>query len=468
MSNLKNSIVQIVPIVPIVPGTNGTNSTNGYRYILESGSKKYNCPNCGKKKFVRYIDTETGSYLPDRYGRCDRESKCAYHLNPYLDGYANKILEPNSIGANRLIYSKNKLPPEKPVFFDFDIFKQTLNPEYYKKNVFIQNLLDNVRFPFEISEVVKVIKLYRLGTVSKGYREGAITFPFIDLYGNIRAIQVKQFDKQNHTIGTDFLHSIIIKYYTKNNQELPEWLKAYDKQDKRVSCLFGEHLLFRYPNNPIALVEAPKTAIYGSLYYGLPEAPDNPIWLAVYNKSSFSFDKLKVLQGRFVYVFPDLSLNGDTFKEWEIKAREYEKRLPGTSFIFSDLLERLAPERDKSKGYDIADYLIDQDWRIFRRDIQNVNNNIEDIQKDELNLSSQVTELLNWDKDISELENYFIRVKPINGDIQLNPYSKIINYSLFVKSHLEIIKSNNGNKVFLPYLNRLKELKNLIHKKTVI
>ena len=125
-------------------------------------------------------------------------------------------------------------------------FKQTLQPERYEKNTFIQNLFYRVQFPFEVDEVTKVIQLYRLGTVANGYRAGANTFPFIDIKGNVRAVQVKQFDEQNHTTGTDFLHSIIEKHHTRNNKPLPEWLEAYTKQDKRISCLFGEHLLSKY------------------------------------------------------------------------------------------------------------------------------------------------------------------------------------------------------------------------------
>lgn len=374
MNSLQNNIV---PLVPLVQCTNGTKSTNEHRYILEKGSKKHHCPDCNKKTFVRYIDIESNTYLPEQYGRCDRESKCSYHLNPYLDGYAKAIWEQEQkvTGVTKVTVPKQKYfhtqpkpqPTPEPVSFDIDTFKLTLKPEHYTNNTFIQNLFYRVQYPFEVDEVTKVIQLYRLGTVANGYRAGANTFPFIDIKGNVRAVQVKQFDETNHTTGTDFLHSIIEKHHTRNNKPLPEWLEAYTKQDKRISCLFGEHLLSKYHSNPVALVEAPKTAVYGTLYFGLPETPESLIWLAVYNKSSFSFDKLKVLQGRFVYVFPDLSKDGNTFKEWETKAKEYESRLPGTRFIFSDLLEQLAPERDKSEGNDLADYLIKQDWRLFRK-----------------------------------------------------------------------------------------------------
>jgi len=108
-----------------------------------------------------------------------------------------------------------------------------------------------------------------------------------------------------------------------------------------------------------------KRQVYGTLYFGFPGKPESLIWLAVYNKSSFSFDKLKALQGRDVYTFPDLSKDSNTFNEWQQKAKEIENRLPGTRFIFSSLLEQLAPETDKYEGNDLADYLIKQDWRLF-------------------------------------------------------------------------------------------------------
>ena len=466
-------------------------SNQPHQYSLEKGSKKHHCPDCNKKTFVLYIDTETGDYLPEQYGRCDRESNCSYHLNPYSDGYAKAILEqergnrwdlPNNWKPQRKKVTPQ--PPPEPVLFDFDTFKQTLQPERYEKNTFIQNLFYRVQFPFEVDEVTKVIQLYRLGTVANGYRAGANTFPFIDIKGNLRAVQVKQFDEQNHTTGTDFLHSIIEKHHTRNNKSLPEWLEAYTKQDKRISCLFGEHLLSKYHSNPVALVEAPKTAVYGTLYFGLPETPESLIWLAVYNKSSFSFDKLKVLKGRFVYVFPDLSKDGNTFKEWETKAKEYESRLPGTRFIFSDLLEQLAPERDKSEGNDLADYLIKQDWRLFRK--RNIQEQPPQPEPKKVTKVTKVTHQQNilfshvaplpkveamrvvqpqdWSNDIAELEKYFSELILPKEPILLSPGVTIFRADTFIQSHLDTIQANEGNKYFLPHLNRLQDLKSIIDK----
>jgi len=226
------------------------------------------------------------------------------------------------------------------------------------------------------------------------------------------------------------------------------------------------------------------------LYFGLPETPESLIWLAVYNKSSFSFDKLKVLQGRFVYVFPDLSKDGNTFKEWETKAKEYESRLPGTRFIFSDLLEQLAPERDKSEGNDLADYLIKQDWRLFRkRNIQEQppqpepekvtkvtkvthQKNIffshnESLPKVEVSKIGRIghpkkEKSQNWSDDIAELENYFASIELPTQPVKLNRCSTITDCSLFIENHFATVKANNGKRTYLPYLNRLQELKQVL------
>lgn len=487
---VNNSQLNIVPFVPFVPCTSSTSSTNQHRYILEKGSRKHYCPDCNKKTFVRYIDIETSNYLPEQYGRCDRESKCYNHLNPYLDGYVKAIWQQEN--GNRSEFKSNWKPKRKiteyqpkqqTTFFDFETFKQTLNPERYDRNVFIQNLLINVQFPFETYEITNIIELYRLGTVANGYRSGSTCFPFIDVKGNVRAIQVKQFDEHNHTIGTDFLHSIIEKYYTQINKPLPEWLEQYKEQDKKISCLFGEHLLNKYPNNPIALVEAPKTAIYGTLYFGLPNDSNDLIWLAVYNKSSFSFDKLKVLQGRYVYVFPDLSKDGNTFNEWKSKAKDYENKLIGTRFIFSDLLEKLAPEQDKNEGNDIADYLIKQDWRKYRKrnikeppqkneslkidlPIIKVDPQPEPLPKVEVKRKNIVRYTLennnSWNDKIRELEAFFENIELPTQPIKVNAYSTIIDSSLYVESHFAIVKANQGKRTFLPYLHRLQEFKNTL------
>ena len=464
--------------------------STGHRYILEKGSKKHICPNCGKKRFVRYIDTQTGEYLPEQYGRCDRESKCGYFLNPYKDGYAKAIWKQEQ--GNKTDWKpQTPKPKKKPLnktkraYIPFEVLNRTLAG--YEQNTFIQNLLLQVPYPFEVQDIEKVISLYHLGTIQAGYRKGAVTFPFIDIQGKVRAVQVKQFDQQNHTTRTDFLHSIIEKHCTRNNKPLPEWLEAYNKNDIKVSCLFGEHLLSKYPHNPVALVEAPKTAIYGTLYFGFPEQPTNLLWLAVYNLSSLNLNKCKPLKGRNVYLFPDLSKDSKAFELWSNKAKEIQNQLQGTYFYVSDLLEQLAPQQDKEQGKDIADYLIKQDWRLFKKqDVKEVPQpkpesvetlTCEKSERSKKTFFSQSEPLPkvetfqpepvkeqseSWDNDIAELESYFSGIELPTQPVKLNKCSTIKDCSLFIESHFATVKANNGNETFLPYLERLKKLKQIL------
>lgn len=74
------------------------------------------------------------------------------------------------------------------------------------------------------------------------------------------------------------------------------------------------------------------------------------LWLASGGADGISPEKVKVLKGREVILFPDAYQEGRIFKKWEQKARQL-------GFEISDYLERNATEQQRAKGVDIADFV---------------------------------------------------------------------------------------------------------------
>lgn len=323
-----------------------------FRYNLDQGSKKHHCPRCGKKRFVRYVDSSTGEYLPERFGRCDREANCGYHLKPEKEPTPAQTFTPRPVAKN--------------VFYPPEVLTATRHD--FTRNTFVENLTKRIAYPLPPDEVRKVAQLYQTGSITRpGFMLGAITFPFIDERGRVHAIQVKQFDEGNHTTRTNMIHAMIKHRKQTTGQPLPGWLQEYEKQERKLRCLFGAHLLKKFPRNPVAIVEAPKTAFIASLYFGSPEASDkNFIWLAAYNLSSLKAYKCRPLAGRKVVLFPDLSKDGSAFAKWSADAERLSNEIPDTTFTVSDLLERKATPAMRFKGADLADYLSEMDWRLFR------------------------------------------------------------------------------------------------------
>ncbi len=511
-------------------------------YTLDKTSKKYHCPSCNEKTFVKYWDIQGNRYAPDVFGRCDRAENCGYYklpppkettciFVPYdsINEISNKavvvrqgqkthsipksvIFETLTNGAYMAAYyvttakdkhnkplnlehdandvrqydndtstyvhlapEPRKKEPTPTVHFDLKTFEATLDAELYERNTFIHNLLCNIPHPFPTDLIEQVISLYLIGTIGDqyGYRRNATTFPFINIDGNIRFVQVKEFDGDNHTTGTDSLNAMLIKKHKAKTTDLPQWLKQYQEQPLKINCLFGEHLLKKYPNNPIALVEAPKTAIYGALYFGLPKTPKDFIWLATFSISTFKIDRLNALKGRNVCVFPDLSKDGKTFEDWRQRAKEYQGELKGTTFEFFDLLEDMATDEDRQKGYDIADFLIQHDWRNFRPEADKEQKPsppppttkdepkslvgrifgdqklLETDEGDHIWLNTSPYKQRNDGGDgehlkqpIKAIVTYYEGVNVSSEPIQVNKHRTIVDPSKFVDAHLHVLQSN--------------------------
>jgi len=309
-----------------------------YRYIFDSKKprKKFTCPGCGHPKvFTRYLDTITGEYMPEQYGKCDRDNSCTYHLNPYKDGYNRKNNEQGKINLarNKPII---KAIPDKVSFITEDILKLSLGN--YERNNFVKFLLQ--LFGKEITE--QLIGKYFIGTTK--YWNGATVFWKIDILGRNTAGKIMLYNPATgKRIKEPFNHVDSVH----NMLKLPE--------PKPFQCLFGEHLS-KGNNKPVAIVESEKSAIIASVYF--PEY----IWLATGSLVMLTRERCKVLKGRNVTLFPDM--NG--FNLWNVKARELSNI---TRFVVSDLLEKNASEEDKINGLDLADYLIKFDYKVIIRDL---------------------------------------------------------------------------------------------------
>ena len=196
---------------------------------------------------------------------------------------------------------------------------------------------------FQPEAVEWLVEEYRLGCYSLYGHDDYTIFPNIDAQGRVCNLKVQHYDTD--PTSDRFAHSDQKTYWLgkiwANEGRLPK-----DAQFKS-RCLFGEHLLSRYPQCTVALVESPKNALYGALAY------PTMLWVATGNKTAIGPEELKPLQGRDVIVIPDR----DAISLWNTKVNGMAWL---ANFTVSDFCERAAHE-DQPK-FDIADYLQQKLW----------------------------------------------------------------------------------------------------------
>jgi hypothetical protein len=297
-----------------------------YRYKLEpykGRNTRHICPNCEKREFVRYID-ESGRYVADNVGRCNRESNCGYHYTPkqYFDVHC---IEQESGFVPR------QIPQLKPTsYISQKIFTASL--KHYENNNLIRFLYE--RFPAVV--ITKLIEKYYIGTTSHWL--GSTVFWQVDKYGRVRTGKIIDY---NASTGKRVKKPYSHITWVHSALKLPDF--------NLRQCLFGEHLLLGN-NRTIGLVESEKTAVICSIF--LPDL----IWLATGSKTELKPEKLLSLKGRRVILNPDL----DGFYLWKEKIPELSKIARVT---ISPYLNDIATEVDRLQGLDLADYLLRTDYK---------------------------------------------------------------------------------------------------------
>lgn len=338
-------------------------------YTLDKSSKKFICPECDKKSFVRYKDAAGNYHDNSDFGRCDREVNCGYLSIPMEGG-----------GENKDKVERKEIKEVPASFIPATLMQKTW--AHYKDNSFTVWLANTIGD----AETVELIKRYRWGVDDASiYTKQYAIFWQIDYNGRVRSGKMIKYGKD----GRRDKDSMTTWYHKKTYGYNPIFPEFNLKQ-----CFFGEHLLAEDLRKPIAIVESEKTAIIASHFI------DKYIWIACGGLTQIGRDKSEVLKNRAVTLFPDLGSignNGDQYidsesgvvwkkahgawimttdkrEAWEDGADRrlfrtgsgkpksayevWSKIAKENNWNISQNLEKIATAKDRELGLDLADFLL--------------------------------------------------------------------------------------------------------------
>ena len=309
------------------------------KYHLEKyhgRASRHKCPQCGDPhSFTHYVD-EDNQPIDPICGKCDHVSSCGYHYPPrqyFQDHPTDKPLKKNYV-------PKMQTPPKPPkplctIPFKYVRLSASWNSTF---GVLLWGLFD-WRYTFdndtyEAPILKRLMELYVVGAT----KDKDVIFWQIDINGKVRTGQIMRFKPDGHRDHnyTNWIHAKMKKKGLLPN----DW--------ELTQCLFGEHLLNLSMNREkvVAVVESAKSALIGAACF------PKYVWLATCGKNNLSIEKMKVLKGRKVVLFPDV----DGFKEWKEKAKEFTF----CTVKVADVLEKNATDEERANKIDIADWLIMQ------------------------------------------------------------------------------------------------------------
>jgi len=287
------------------------------KFVLEryrsGGRNRFDCPKCGQKKcFTRYVDVVSNEYVADECGKCNHESSCGYHYPPrmYFKDHPDVTQSGGISNSNNVSYMQSdsvnfsKLYAEdiaQTIFFDTKWVEEPTKRKSSFRSWFESLSYDN-------SRIQEVLAEYFVGgttsyVIKNGINYGPATiFWMIDEKGRAHDAKMIAYKTDGHRVQNwgDSMRSMC------ERRKIGPQLKQTEK------VLFGLHLLPKYTDKTVCIVESEKSALVCSLKY--PEF----LWLATGGCGNLQPSKLRPLMDRKIIVFPD---SGE-LEKWRIRMHE--------------------------------------------------------------------------------------------------------------------------------------------------
>jgi len=191
-------------------------------------------------------------------------------------------------------------PPPPPLEIPRSYVRRTIEIEQDRTVIFTYWLRGLPWDDEQLGRLQQTLWMYCVG----GWKDGRVVFWQIDHNGIPRAAKLMKYLADGH----------------RDKTQHPGWIYNQDgcrqqldpEHHTILKPLFGSHLLNRYPQAVINIVESEKTAIIMANYYG---NNDSQIWLACGGLKHLQLDSLQPLidQGRTIWLWPDK----DGRDEWQ-------------------------------------------------------------------------------------------------------------------------------------------------------
>lgn len=290
-----------------------------------NGTNRYTCPSCGRKKcFTRYINLDTGKYVDDDCGKCNHVSSCGYHYPPRE--YYRDHPEPNTqtSARNRHDSQHTDYPlhdEPQTTFYDISMVQKAKGRTSPFRTWFES-------LPFDHERIQQVLADYYVGATNTDTRVNgtnygpAVIFWQIDEQQRVHDGKVMAYHPNGHRVEgwANTVRALCVKHH-KGPQ--------LDHTDK---VLFGVHLITRYPDRIVCIVESEKTALICACRY-----PDY-LWLATGGCGNLTSERLQPLMDRKLVIYPD---SGE-YTKWQQRMQESLHR----HYHIIDYLETYPPNTD--------------------------------------------------------------------------------------------------------------------------